>query len=138
MIGHVLRFEKAESGFHELVHEPDQCDLRCVGSAGEHAFAEERASDSNAVKPADKRVAVADFNGMRHACVVEFAVEANDRIVDPSLLAASALSDHLTEAGIDGDTAVRFPQIPRETPRHMEISEFNQASRRRVEPKQVA
>ena len=55
VVGHELAVEQGEIADLQARDEPGQRDLRGVGRAAEHAFAEEGAAELHAVEPADQR-----------------------------------------------------------------------------------
>src|SRR5262249_54198451 len=64
MLGHILRVEQAIAASPEASNEMDQRYLGSVAGAMKHALAEESATKRHAIKPADQRLAVVDFDGM--------------------------------------------------------------------------
>ena len=65
-------------------------DLRGVAFGREHALAEERAVERNAVEAADNSIAVPHLDGVAGAEVEQVAVERADARVDPGRHAAGA------------------------------------------------
>src|ERR1700761_917001 len=88
----------------------DQRNLRCVAPEMEHALAEKRAAEADAIEAADQFVAVIDFNGMAIAALVKLAVEIADADIDPGPRASrprfGAALDHGIEIAV-GDDGVR-------------------------------
>src|SRR5689334_13871018 len=56
VVGEPLRVEQHEPARAQSLDERDQCDLRCVGGAMEHRFAEEGAPDRDAVESPDELI----------------------------------------------------------------------------------
>ena len=95
VVGHELAVEQGEAADLEARDQPGQRDLRRVGRAAEHAFAEEGAAEPDAVKAADQLAAVAvpDLDRMGVAAGVEGEHGALDLAVDPGFLAVGAGGD---------------------------------------------
>lgn len=68
----------------------DQSHLRGIPLDVEHAFAEKRGAEGNAVKPADQPALVVDFDGMAVALLEKGAVELPYLLVDLGFLAICA------------------------------------------------
>ena len=107
MIGHELRIEELESAGLETRDEVHERDLGSVARAVEHALAEERATERDAVKTADEGFAVVDFEAVAMTPVVQLAIEHADARVDPRARAAGAglgaALKHRVEVAVDGD-----------------------------------
>ena len=69
MIGDELRVEQAIAAGLEPRDQMHQRDLGGIARAVKHAFAEERAAERHAVKPADQLVAVIDLDGVAMAAL---------------------------------------------------------------------
>ena len=78
MVGDELRVEQPEAAGPQPRHQMHQRDLGGVARAMEHALAEERAAERDAVEPADQRIAVIDLDGVAMAVLEELAVEPAD------------------------------------------------------------
>ena len=80
-----LRVEEPEAARAEPRHEMHQRDLRGVGLAMEHALAEERRPEADAVEAADELARRARLHRVAMADVEELAIEPADAVVDPGL-----------------------------------------------------
>src|ERR1700675_461232 len=83
MLGDELRVEQPVMAGLQPRHQMHQRNLGSVAGAVKHAFAEKRASETDAVKPADQFPAVIDLDRMTVAALVEFSIQVMNAGVDP-------------------------------------------------------
>ena len=103
-----LAVEQGEPADAQPRDQPGERDLRRVGRAADHAFAEERAAERQAVEPADQLVAVPAFDRMREARARGASMKTLlDRAVDPGVGpvvgAFGAQRDDVVEGAVGGD-----------------------------------
>src|SRR5436190_2507847 len=138
VIGHELRVEQPKSAGLEARHEVHQCDLGGIARAVEHALAEERAAERNAVEPADELLALVDLETMAMAPFVELAIEHADAPVDPSARAPEArlraALEHRVEIAVDGDGETVGAHGAGKPCRHVEALERNDTAQLRLDP----
>lgn len=107
MIGHELTVEQGEAGEAHARHQPGQRDLRRVGAARDHGFAEEGGAERDAIEAAHKLLPVPHLDRMGEAAGVEIAIGAFDRMVDPGRRAirrgGGAERQYLSEGAVGGD-----------------------------------
>ena len=107
MIGDELRVEQPVAAGLEPRHQMHERDLGSVARAMEHALAEERAAEADAVEAADQFVVLIDLDAVAMAEVVELAIERADARVDPGAGAAGlrlgAAVEHGIEVAVDRD-----------------------------------
>ena len=113
-------------------------DLGSVARAVEHAFAEERAAERDAVKAADEGFALVDFEAVAMAALVELAIEHADARIDPGARAAGAglgaALEHRVEVAVDGDGETVGAHGAGEAARHVKAIERDDAAHLRLEP----
>src|SRR3990167_2211717 len=108
MLGHELAVEQPEATLNEACPEVDQCHLRGVALAAEHALAEECRPHGNAVKASHQLIAEAAFDAVTVATAVQFRIEVDDRFIDPAFrmsrpwLGAGAHDLGKSSVGADG------------------------------------
>ncbi len=134
MVGHELAVEQGEIPDLQPRHEPGQRDLRGIGRAAEHAFAEERAAELDPVEAADKIVRLPDFDRMGVVQLVERAHRALELGVDPGFLAVRAGRDHVREVAVVGDPEPTQAKGPPKRAREMEIRERDDRPVARLDP----
>ena len=78
--------------------QPGKRDLRRIGRAAEHAFAEEGAAELHAVETADESLVLPHLDRMGVARAVEREHRAFELGVDPGLLAVGAGGDDARES----------------------------------------
>lgn len=103
MVGHELAIEQREIADLETRDEPGERDLGSIAGAAEHALAEERAAELDAVKPANELARAPDLDGMSMTRAVQREHRAFELRVDPGLLAVGAGPDHCPEVAVAGD-----------------------------------
>ena len=112
MIGHELAVEKGEAAHLESSDKPGKRDLRRIGGAAEHAFAEEGAAQLDPIYSADKlSLGIPAFNRMGMAAGVERERGPLDVAVDPGLLAHRAAADYFGEGAVA--VTVKIPERSR-------------------------
>src|SRR3954453_19907340 len=99
MLGHELAVEQSEIAGLEASDQPRQRYLRGIGHAAEHALAEERPAELDAIEPADQ-LALLPFGVPRlDRMGMARAVEREHRMLElgvvPRFLARGAGGDHL-------------------------------------------
>ena len=102
----------------------------------EHALAEERRAEADAVEAADQRPALVDLDRMRVTAREEFAIDAQDLGVDPGLVARRAAAHHGGEIAIGDDLEDVGAQGLGEAARDLEAVEREDAARFRLDPEQ--
>ena len=83
MIGHELAVEQGKAARPQPRRQPCQRNLRRIGAARHHALAEKGPAERHAIETADQFLAVPTFDRMGKADLVQMAIGALDRIVDP-------------------------------------------------------
>src|SRR4029077_8474659 len=115
-----------------------KCYLGGVTRSVKHAFTEEGAAQRHAVKPADKLVAVIDFDSVAMATLDQRAVDAADTRIDPCtgaiLLGFGAAVDHTIEIAIDVDRPWCQANGALQSRRDMESVERNDSAHVRLDP----
>jgi hypothetical protein len=128
MGGLELAVEQREAAEAQPCDQPGQGDLRRIGRAADHAFAEEGATDREAIQSADQPVAVAAFHRMCEAHPVKADEHVLDGAVDPCLRtvagAFGAQSQHRGEIGVDGDPEPITRNRPSQGTRQMKTVEW--------------
>ena len=137
MLGHELAVEQREIADLEARDQPGERDLRRVGRAAEHAFAEEGAAELHAVEAADQRVAVPHLDRMGVARAVEREHRVLELGVDPGLLAVGAGGDHAGEIAVAGDREPARAERPAERARDVEAVERDDRAVARLDPEQL-
>lgn len=106
MRGHELRVEQLEAAGPEPGDKMRQRHFRGVPLTVEHALAEERPAQRDAIQAADESPLAAAFDRMDEAHIEQFAIEAADLRIDPGLFAIrrrrGAGVDHRVEIPVDG------------------------------------
>ena len=119
----------------------DKGNLRRIGCAMKHAFAEEGGAEMNAVKPARKRGIRPALDCVDPANVEELAVEPFDPFVNPCLLSALAGSGATVDNGVkilvNSDLELAGANRLGEAFRHDEAVERKNAALLWVDPEQV-
>lgn len=111
MLGHELAVEKREVSDLEARDEPCQRDLRCVGGAAEHGFAEEGAAQLHAIETADEIISPPTFDRVGMAGREQAHDRAFDCIVDPGFVPVGAGEEDIVEGRITGHA-----KLPRSQP----------------------
>ena len=107
---------KREIAGLEAGDKPGKRDLRCVGHAAEHAFAEEGAAELHAVEPADEIARLPDLDRMGVAGSVEREHRLLELGVDPGFLAVGAGGDHRREIAVARDREIAGAERAAERP----------------------
>ena len=138
MTGGELRVEQREAAGDQPRHQMHQRDLRRIGDAVEHAFAEERAAERETVESADQRFAVINLDAVAGAAFGERDIERADALIDPGALAASrragAAIDHRREVAVGDNTQGGAAHRAREPRGNMKIVERDDAALFRLDP----
>src|SRR5437588_317432 len=138
VIGHKLCVEEPKSAGLEARHEVHQRDLGGVARAVEHALAEERAAERNAVEPADEVLSLIDLEAVAMAPFVELAIKHADAPVDPCARATGAglraSLEHRVEIAVDRDGELVGAHRAGKPARHVEAVERNDAALLRLDP----
>src|SRR5690349_7487042 len=112
--------------------------FRRVARGVKHAFTEECPRQGDAVKPADERIAVIDFDAMAVAALMQLAVEVPDARVDPGAAAAGVrrrtAGDHRIEVAVDGYRETVRPHRAREPRGEVETVQREDAALRGLNP----
>ncbi len=107
MIGHELTVEQGEAGEAHARHQPGQRDLRRVGAARDHGFAEEGGAQRDAIEAAHKLLPVPHLDRMGEAPGMQVDIGALDRVIDPGRRAVGrglrAQRQYLSEGAVGGD-----------------------------------
>jgi len=103
MVCHELAVEERVATGLQASDEPGEGDLRCIGRAAEHAFAEEGSAELDAIEAADELVTAPDFDRMGVAEPVQREYCALDIGVDPGFRPVGAGSDDLGECHVEGN-----------------------------------
>jgi len=99
--GDELAIEQRVSAAPQARDKMRERDLAGVGSAAEHALAEERAAEGDAIKATDQRFVGPHFNRMRMADAVQRDDRIADDRVDPCLFPIRASVEHIIKRTID-------------------------------------
>jgi len=141
MRGDELRVEKRKAAFDQPRHEMDEGDLARIGLAAEHALAEERGAEVDAVEAAYELAVAPRLDGMRVAAGMQRGVEAQDLGVDPALLASrrgrGAGLHHVDERHIGRDLEAIAAHGARQPLRHMERVQRKDAAPFGRDPEQL-
>ncbi len=123
--GDELRVEQREAAIFQPGDEIDQRDLAGVARLGEHALAEERAPQVNAVKAADHLPGLPDLHGVAMAKREQLTIQATNAVVDPGAAPAGARRrtavDDTFEVVIDLDLESTPANGARERLRHVYV-----------------
>ena len=115
-----------------------EADFGRVALAVEHALAEERALEPNAIQPAHEPAVAPSLDRVAMAPAKQFAIEPPDAAVDPGIAAAGrrrgAGVDHRLEIVVDPDFEPVRAHGPRQPPRHMKTIEREHAAPLRLDP----
>jgi len=116
-------------------------DLRRVGLAAEHAFAEEGAADGESIEAADEPSVQPRLDRMDRAGREQRAVEPPDVVVDPGFAAPvaglGAALDHRREVAVDDDLEAVAAQALGQAARKPEAVQRQDAAPVRINPEQV-
>ena len=82
-----LAIEQGKTADTQPRDQPGERDLRCIGDAADHRFAEESAAQRQPVEPAGEPITVPHLDRMRMALLVQRDEGGFDLAVDPCLLA---------------------------------------------------
>ena len=138
MLGHELGVEQREAAALQPRHQMHQRDLAGVGLAAEHALAEERAAERDAVEAADQLAIQPGLDRVGVAHDVQLAAQVEDGVVDPGLPAAGrrlrAARHHILEGAVGGDLEGPLENRLPEAAGHVKIVERQDAARIRVDP----
>ena len=132
MRGQELRIEQLESAQFQSGDEMGEGHFAGVGLMREHAFAEERAAQPHAIKPADQPAVAAAFERMGVAAGMQRGIEAQNLVVDPAFFAArrgrSASAHHVDERGVGRDLEPIASDRTRQPFRNMERLEWKDSA----------
>ncbi len=118
MVGLELAVEQGEPTDLQSRYQPGDRDLRRVGRAAEHAFAEKGAAQLDAVEAADQpTILVPRLDRMGVAQCVQRQDGALDLVVDPRLLAVGASQQDVVEGLVARHAEATRPDPPGEAPR---------------------
>ena len=138
VLGHELAVEQAKAALDQPRHEMDQRDLGRIALAAEHALAEERRADRDAIEAADQLALAPAFDAVRMAAREQLAVERQDRLVDPALGMAGprlgAGPHHAGEIGVGADLEDVLPHGARQTLGQVEAVERQHRAQPGIEP----
>src|SRR6185295_19443661 len=108
MFGDILGVEQLEPARDQPRHQMHQRHFRRVAGTVKHAFAEEGASQADAIEAACEVAVLPDLDAVAVPELVEPDIEIPDALVDPGVVAAGlrrrAAGDDRLEGGIDGHT----------------------------------
>src|SRR5258708_8418246 len=90
MRSHELRVEQAKAAGAQLLDQVNQCHFARVGDTAEHAFAEERGAERDAVEAADQLIVEPALDAVGAATLKQAGVESDDLVVDPGVRALVA------------------------------------------------
>ena len=138
MIGDELGVEQREAAGAQPRHQMHQRHLRGVARAVEHALAEERAAEADAVEPAGQLAVLVGLDAVAMADVVELLVERADARVDPGArpagLRLGAAVEHAVEVAVDRDAEAVRADGAGEPRRDVEGVQRNDAALLRLDP----
>src|SRR6185437_3767922 len=139
--GDPLRVEQDEPALAQPFDERHQCDLRGVGGAMEHRFAEECAAKRHAVEAADQLLVLPGLDRVSEALVVQQAIAVQDLVVDPGTIFVPLLgagTDDRPEVGVHADGKAPLANESGQPPRGVKSVERNDAARIRRIPADLA
>ena len=129
MLGDELGVEQAVAAGLQARDKVHQRDLRSVAGTVEHALTEEHPAQRDAVKAADQRVAVINFDAVAVAALMQGLIERPDPLIDPGSSPShpwlGAAGNHGIEIMIDPHGEGRGPHGTGETRRDVEAGERN-------------
>jgi hypothetical protein len=135
---HILRIEKRVAAPPQPGDEIDERNLARVGAHREHALAEKRPADGNAVNASCQHAPVPGLDAMRMALFVERSIKRNDVVVDPGRVAhIGAVADDALEIGIESNAVGFFVDGAGEPLGHMQPVDRQDAAELRVVPGDV-
>jgi len=136
--GEELAIEQGKAAGAQPRDQPGQRDLRCIGDAADHRFAEERPAQRKAVEPADELIAVPHLDRMGVALMVQRDEGGFDLAVDPRFLAVrrrfGAQRDDSFERGVGGHAETIAHQRPAQRMRQAEPVERQDSALARLDP----
>ena len=125
MVCHELAIEQGIVCFTHSGNQPGKCDLACVGTAAEHAFAAENPVEGYAVKAPDKLAVLPAFDRMGVPGPVQVVIAVLDPVADPAFCMLfprrGALCNHLRESGITSHAEAILPQYLAKAARYAKI-----------------
>ncbi|ENN85990.1 hypothetical protein RHSP_16060 [Rhizobium freirei PRF 81] len=141
MLGGELGVEQSEAALPQTLDEMDEANLGGVRAAGEHALAEERRTERDAVKPADQSVALPCLDGMRMADMVQGEIKRTDRLVDPGARPTACLlgagRDHALEIRIEANVEGILADLLSEALGYVERIQRDDAPQFRLDPEDL-
>src|SRR5258708_2892332 len=121
--------------------EIDESHLAGIGSAAEHALAEESAAELHAVETADEDVAGPALDGMRRAALEKRGVERDDFVIDPGLPPVGgrlgAAAHHCLELAVAADGEAAAAHGAAQPARDVEAVERQDAAAHRIDPEEL-
>ena len=140
MLGDILGVEQVEPARDQPRHQMHQRHFRRVAGTVKHAFAEEGASQADAVEAACEVAVLPDLDAVAVPELVEPDIEIADALVDPGVVAARlrrrAARDDRLEGGIDGNAEGVRAHGAGQPRGDAETVERNQAAHFRLDPEQ--
>src|SRR5262245_16281421 len=140
MFGDVLCIEQPIAAGPEARDEMNQRDFGSVACAMKHALAEESSAKRHPIEPADKALAVIDFDGMTMSAFEQRAIDAADAHIDPRagpiLLRLGTTVDDRIEVAIHMHSPWRRAYGASEPSRNMKSLERNDSAHIRLDPVQ--
>ena len=137
--GEHLDIKQAEPAVAQMFDEVVECDFGSIAHAMEHGFACEKASDSDAINPADKFVVLPAFETMGVTLLVQLRVGFKELAGDPGATTARARSGtafhHLNESAINCYLEYAFANDFGEAVGDVELIEFKNSARIRRPPR---
>lgn len=118
-----LGIEEGKAPFAQVLDQREQRDFGRIPHVVKHRFAEECATDRDAVKSARELSRLPGLHRVSVAELMQSGVTLDDLIVDPSLGPSRALSHHFGKGSIDSDFEALFADHPFEGVRHMKLVE---------------
>lgn len=122
----------------ETLDEGDEGNLRGIGDAAEHRFAEEGPADGNAVEPSDEFAIPPGLDRMGVAEFEELLVARHDLAADPGGATVGAAGHHFGKGRIDPHLERIAAQGPLQTVGNVEFIERQDPAGIRGEPADLA
>ncbi len=137
MIRGELRIEELKAPRAQSPHQVRQRDLRSVGAAREHAFAEKRRAKRHAENPAGKLTIHPHLDRMGIALRVQPQIGGKDIGVDPGLGPVGAGAHGAREITVHRDLVAAPAHPARQAARDMERVQREDAARLRIDPENL-